>query len=275
MHRVLILAAFSGVLTSFARADVVLLRNGGRLEGATSEEGDRLVIRMETGTARIPRGSVLRVVKRVAPADDYAARAAAVTKGDAKGHWELARWCAEAGLRHGERVELEATLAADPQHAEARKKLGYEKVEGQWLCGAAFFAARGMVKVDGAWATQAKAAEVERRRLAQREAALAAAAEAEARESAHVRAASFAASVPRGYRPTRRYRDDRRGFRRNARATYGYRLRRRHAPGYLLGIGGYGFEFGPFGFSLPYASGAGWGLGGRGWGFRGGIACPR
>jgi hypothetical protein len=139
-----------------AVADVVLLRNGGRLEGSASEEGDRIVLRLESGVVRIPKAEVLQVQKTPAPLDEYQSRAAALGN-DATAHWELALWCETAGLSRSARIEWEAVIRIDPEHAAAREKLGYEKVEGRWLRGTELLVAQGMVKVDGAWVTREEA----------------------------------------------------------------------------------------------------------------------
>ncbi len=165
---------------SSAFADVVILRNGGRLEGATSVSGDRLVVRLETGTVRIPLSDVAKIESSAVPADEYTALAAALAKGDVKGHLELADWCVETGLAKGERLELEAVIAADPNHAGARERLGYEKVGDKWLRGEELLIARGMVKFDGKWV---RASEAERLATS-RESLIAARREAEAKARA-------------------------------------------------------------------------------------------
>ncbi|MCE9584530.1 MAG: hypothetical protein K8T20_18735 [Planctomycetes bacterium] len=192
--KTLILAAASIALAASSTfADVVLLKNGGRLVGATSESEGRLVVRLESGTVKIPMADVLRVIPSTPPAEEYATRAAALTKDDVKGHLALAAWCAEAGLPRGERTELEAVIAADPENADARARLGYEKVDNQWLRGEALLLAKGMVKVDGRWVTKEEAAA----RTAEKLRVIAARREAEqkAREAQLAREAAREATV--------------------------------------------------------------------------------
>ena len=156
--RTLIIAAFLAGLVS---ADTVVLKNGGRLEGVTTSlEGDKLVVKMQSGTIKLNREDIAKVIHRVTPMEEYELTAAKLKKDDAKGHYELSQWCAENGLKHYEREELEATIAADPEHKEAREALGYEKVGGKWLRGEELLKAKGLVKVDGKWMTKEAAAAV-------------------------------------------------------------------------------------------------------------------
>lgn len=222
-----------GLGASGAFADVVFLRNGGRLEGATSVDGDRLVIRLESGTVKIPRADVLRIVPAPLQADEYAKRTSALAGSDAKGHWELALWCANEGLSRSARVELETVIAIDPDHAAAREKLGYEKVEGRWLRGTELLEAKGMVKVDGVWVTREESAAIAAAKKVRGEERLAAAERARsariAREEAQAReAAESNASLRTTWTyPTNRYR------------SYGYR--------YYGYRGGYSYRYGRYG----------------------------
>lgn len=75
--RLLTAAAAAILLVLPVSADVVHLKNGGRLEGATSRDGDRLVIRLESGTVRIPMRDVRRIVAATPKVDEYAKLAAA------------------------------------------------------------------------------------------------------------------------------------------------------------------------------------------------------
>ncbi|MEK7466808.1 MAG: hypothetical protein AAB074_05270 [Planctomycetota bacterium] len=143
-----------------AFADVVILKSGGRLEGVTSVSGDRLVIRLENGTVKIPLADVEKVESAVSPADEYASRAATLARRDVNGHLALADWCAEAGLSRCERIELEAVIAVDSNHPEARERLGYEKVGDRWLRGEDLLIARGMIKFEGRWVTASEAQEL-------------------------------------------------------------------------------------------------------------------
>ncbi|KAF0242023.1 MAG: hypothetical protein FD180_4166 [Planctomycetota bacterium] len=157
--RILLSAALVAAAAHVASADTVWLKNGGKLEGVTtSMEGDKLVVKMPSGVIKLDKDQVQKIVHRATAMEEYELAAAKLKPGDAKGHLELANWCAEKGLSHFERVELEATIAADPDNADARKRLSYEKVGGKWLRGEELLLARGMVKVNGKWMSKETAA---------------------------------------------------------------------------------------------------------------------
>ncbi len=55
------------------------------------------------------------------------------TPATVEGQMELARWCAMHSLPDRARAHLTALLEIDPDHAEARRLLGYRQVDGVWL----------------------------------------------------------------------------------------------------------------------------------------------
>jgi hypothetical protein len=64
--------------------------------------------------------------------DKYYARLAKVSPRDAIGFFELARWCEENNLAAQGRQALERTIRIDPDHAAARKALGYRRYGLGW-----------------------------------------------------------------------------------------------------------------------------------------------
>jgi hypothetical protein len=55
------------------------------------------------------------------------------TPDTAAGHLELANWCAKQRLADQERAHLNRLLQLDPEHLEARERLGFQRVDGQWV----------------------------------------------------------------------------------------------------------------------------------------------
>lgn len=212
--RILLSAALLAAVGSVAAADTVWLKNGGKLEGVTTTvDGDKLIVKMPSGVIKVDRDQVQKIVHKATAMEEYEIAAAKVKDKDAKGHLALADWCAKKGLTHFERVELEAVIAADPDHEEARKRLAYEKVGGKWLRGEELLVARGMVKVEGKWVTKeaaaAMAADKEKRRLERELAAAERKALSEKEETEGDRLRSFYESQER---VQRRLRDRDRGF---------------------------------------------------------------
>jgi hypothetical protein len=50
-----------------------------------------------------------------------------------EGHWELANWCAKQGLSDRERAHLNRLLQLSPDHVAARDRLGFVRVDGEWI----------------------------------------------------------------------------------------------------------------------------------------------
>ena len=48
-------------------------------------------------------------------------------------HWKLAHWCEENGLEAEAKAHLTIVTRIDPNHAAARKRLGYKKQGGRWV----------------------------------------------------------------------------------------------------------------------------------------------
>jgi HEAT repeats len=142
----------------FARADVLELKNGGRVEGqlADSKDGDQtsyVITTADGGQLTIARSEVARVVPQTKDEEEYQRRArAAADTVDA--HWDLAQWCREKNLRNAYREQLAHILELDPQHPEARQALGYQKANGQWMLRDDIMAARGLVLYDGKYVTR-------------------------------------------------------------------------------------------------------------------------
>jgi hypothetical protein len=160
-------SAFQSVVVMFVaadmsgrigRADVLELKNGGRIEGqiAESKDDDQSSYSITTADGvrmTIARSDVARVVPQTKDEEEYQRRArAAANTVDA--HWDLAQWCRDKSLRNGYREQLTHILELDPQHAEARQALGYQKVNGQWMLRDDIMAARGLVLYDGKYLTR-------------------------------------------------------------------------------------------------------------------------
>jgi hypothetical protein len=154
-----LIAAFALVaLVSGLRADVLELKNGGRVEGQIDEskEGDASSYVIETadgGRLTIARSEVARVVPQTKDEEEYQRRARTVAD-TVDGHWDLAQWCREKNLRTAYREQLTHILELDPDHAEARQALGYQKIHGQWMLRDDIMAARGLVLYDGKYVTR-------------------------------------------------------------------------------------------------------------------------
>jgi len=52
---------------------------------------------------------------------------------DLAGHMEMAQWCSKRGMHEQERAHLTQVLRFNPNHLEARGKLGFLRIDGQWV----------------------------------------------------------------------------------------------------------------------------------------------
>ncbi len=158
LRRFLCLVGLAAVVPP-ALADVVSLRNGTTLEGIVRRVPGRVQILMESGTITIDEDLVAGISSRLSPLEIYRRRDAAIADGDTAARLRLAAWCGGQGLPASARAQYERILADDPDHAEARRALGYRRHQGRWMTEDEIYRARGYVWSDGAWRSPAEMAE--------------------------------------------------------------------------------------------------------------------
>jgi hypothetical protein len=107
----------------------------------------------------------------------YRERAEALASDDATGHYQLGLWCSQKGLENEARLEFERVMAIEPDHAGARRELGYVKHHDRWLTRDEGMRAKGLVLHEGRWllpeevrALLLPKSERERRKVAQKKA---------------------------------------------------------------------------------------------------------
>jgi hypothetical protein len=161
----MILMAVCALAAGVASADIIVLANGQRLEGSVvSKKDGRVTFRTTSGiTTTVDADRVLAVEERPTLRDVYRRMAAKVEPDDAEGHYALALWCRDRGLRDAATAELVETLHADPDHAAARKDLGYVKTADGWISREDAMRAKGMVQIDGRWLDKEKAEKLEQK----------------------------------------------------------------------------------------------------------------
>ncbi len=142
-------------LQSLARADVFLLRSGGRIEGQLQnpDEIPRQVYIIETPVGvqlTLERQAVARVLRQSDDLATYLAKAPSVPD-TVDRQWQLAEWCRQHHLGTQRRVHLERVIELDPDHAQARRALGYSLIDGQWHTQDQLMASRGYVRYKGRW----------------------------------------------------------------------------------------------------------------------------
>jgi len=136
-------------MISAALADEVVLRNGSAFSGIVREEGDRVIVEMDYGTMTFKKVDVRSISRGNDVLSTYQDKASKAT--DAKSMMDVAAWARDNGLAGRAQELYRKVIVLDPDQAEARKALGYEKFNGQWLTGDDLMTARGFVKVGGRW----------------------------------------------------------------------------------------------------------------------------
>lgn len=149
----LLLLLTSGVVL----ADEVNLKGGGRLSGRIVEQtAEKVLVDVGDGIVGVSMDRVEGIVKKASPLDDFDSRAARLGPQDVDGWRNLGLWASSQGLSNQSRAAYQRVLAIAPDDAEARRALGFVRVDGRWLTEEESYRARGYVKYDGEWMTAAE-----------------------------------------------------------------------------------------------------------------------
>lgn len=132
-------------------ADVVVLDNGSEIEGKAVEKDGVVEIELPSGKIVVDAKRVVRIIRQEAPVERVARYRESLAKEDAEGHFRLAGWAEEKGLEKERRDLLERTIAIDPDHAAARKALGFFEHEGRWVTEDEYMAIQGYVREEDGW----------------------------------------------------------------------------------------------------------------------------
>jgi len=138
---------------SAARADILVLNDCRTLEGVLAKKGDFYVLSGPFGKLRVKKSAVWKVVEKETPWERFD-RIFKTIPADAPSRFvELGVWAKSVGLKERAVKAFEAALKADPDCADARRLLGYEKINGVWLRGEELLRAKGWRKFRGEWFT--------------------------------------------------------------------------------------------------------------------------
>jgi hypothetical protein len=175
---------------SAARADVIVLRGGGQVEGkilpapaakpeasAASAAKSKSSVKPNPKDERVEvlllkskaplvlrKEQILEVVPKPSPLDDYIVkRAKAAATGPAQ--LELGQWCEGQKLDELARVHYEAALKHDDSLVEAHKKLGHVEHDGRWVSRDELRRAQGLTRHKGRWITEEEKAKQEEQAL--------------------------------------------------------------------------------------------------------------
>lgn len=143
-------------LTSTARAEVFLLRSGGRIEGEWLNPQravtDDYLLRNLAGVQLSLAGPQVHRVLATSDMQKQYEEQLHKAPATAAGHFALAEWCKDAGLAPQRKFHLEQVIKLDSDHEDARHALGYGRfANGGWMTPDEYMLRQGYVKHRGAW----------------------------------------------------------------------------------------------------------------------------
>ncbi len=166
--RPLILGLFGLVMgvPSLALAHTVTTTDGEVLEGEVVSQDEETVVIKTTfdGVKTLPRSKVKLVNTSVPPLRNQLSFRYGLAKDDPKKMWELHKWAKKQGFEDELTQFLERIIELKPKDKRARKMLGHELVDDQWMSPSekeqylkekyeAEMKAKGLVFYKGGWVT--------------------------------------------------------------------------------------------------------------------------
>ncbi|MBN1852349.1 MAG: HEAT repeat domain-containing protein [Pirellulales bacterium] len=155
--RLILMLGATCLFIESVRADVYELATGGEVRGQLMNPDDkpRQTYQIETPSGSLvtlAADQVRRIIEQSEELEEYE-RLAVTTPDTADGHWQLAGWCLEKKLLRERKHHLERVIELDPEHAEARRFLGYQHVRNAWMSREEQMQLRGFVYYEGDWRT--------------------------------------------------------------------------------------------------------------------------
>ncbi len=146
------------LLAQRAEGAIFVLTTGGEVRGEliNPEESPRTkyLVKTTSGGAVILAAQDVREVLTQSPAEMKYDRYRVDCPDTVDGHWKMAQWCHKNRLSSQRVVHLERILELDPDHAEARRGLGYSKINGRWATQEQVMSQGGYIRsklVPGKW----------------------------------------------------------------------------------------------------------------------------
>jgi hypothetical protein len=141
-----------------AQAESFLLKSGGQIDGELlnpkRHAADPYEVKTTDGMkVSLKREAVSKVVV-VREAELEYQRLLPKVPHTAAGHWEMAEWCREHGLRGQREQQLQLVVSLEPDHERAHLALGHSKLGGKWQRTDDYMQAQGYLKHDGQWRTR-------------------------------------------------------------------------------------------------------------------------
>ncbi len=120
-------------ITLTARADIFHLEGHDTIEAELLEDlGDSLRVRTLLGIVDIEKDRIVKREKRATPWQRYEKKRKKVAQ-TIEAQIKLAKWCRKRRLNAEAQYHYGVVIQLDPDHAEARRKLGFERKGGKWV----------------------------------------------------------------------------------------------------------------------------------------------
>ena len=137
-----------------ARAEVFHLASGGTIEGVllNPDESPRSTyeVKTDSGTLVLGKTQVRQVVAFSVQLKQYEQFLPRMPE-TVEGHMQMALWCNENNLPDKRDDHLNEIISREPDHAEARRMLGYERFQNRWIIREEWMRNQGYVRTGGAW----------------------------------------------------------------------------------------------------------------------------
>ena len=138
-----------------AAEDVFVLEHGGRIHGRWENrdkdpEENYVIALPEGGRLTLSPAQVLRAVVEDPRLDEYR-QIVAKAEDTVAGHLGVAQWCRQQGLEDRRRIHLQRIIELEPDHADARRELGYTQIRGRWVTRQQYMESRGFERHAGRW----------------------------------------------------------------------------------------------------------------------------
>jgi len=160
------------LLTSAALADVLVLKDGRRIEGTvTSQDASKVKITTSFGDFEFPAAQVDRIEKGKTGAQEFDERFKAAKS--AADYFALGQWADQKKMRPEAKKAMKRVLELEPKHAGANTFFGKVEYKGEWLTPAerdtrvaadaeAEMLAKGLVRWKERWVTPEEQGHLER-----------------------------------------------------------------------------------------------------------------
>jgi hypothetical protein len=158
----LTILALCCLLASSARADRVFLKGGAVLDGKVTESDGKVVVQVESGSLSFRKDEIDRIERGATQDERFEQQLAKIRPGDVAALLKLADFCRDHEMPAREREVLRKVIEADPNHAEARARLGFVRTEAGWVTRVEQRRNEGLVQYQGQWVTRAQKLELER-----------------------------------------------------------------------------------------------------------------